>query len=217
MTISQVSAKIDLRLNKSASGDYDNIWSYSKQEAFYKATLEWVRRQVRGKNATQEGDEESLARIDDLQILLVRDSLRLKKKKEFYETESLPSDYLYFKRITPYCSKNTCSNVSITSYLSEEANVDLMRGVPSFEFEETFHVISGNKIRIYFSDFDIDKVEFVYFRKPIFYNFKQLDKVVEFKDDICELLIDEACKILASDIESVNQKNLTQERVETNN
>jgi len=50
MTLSQVSAKMDLRLNKGASGDYDNIWSYQKQEAFNKAVLEWVRRQKRGKN-----------------------------------------------------------------------------------------------------------------------------------------------------------------------
>ena len=52
MTIKTISAKIDSRLNKSASKDYDNIWNWQKVEAFNKGILEWVRRQKSGKNMT---------------------------------------------------------------------------------------------------------------------------------------------------------------------
>ena len=51
-----------------------------------------------------------------------------------------------------------------------------------------------------------------YYRKPKEYSFKKLNDVIEFKDDVCELLVDETCKIIASDIESLNQKGLAQER-----
>lgn len=44
MTIRQVSAKINTRLNKSASSDYDNLWSKVKEEAFNKAITDSVRR-----------------------------------------------------------------------------------------------------------------------------------------------------------------------------
>ena len=219
MTLSQISAKIDLRLNKGASADYDNLWSYVKQEAFNKAVNEWVRRQFHGNNIRQEGDEESTIRVDDLQILLKTDNLTIRDKGDFVQTGRFPTDYLYFKRLTPYVSKGSCSNVKIKSHLKEEANVDdLLPSLPSFDFEETFHTLIGNKAHIYHAkDFTVDKVELTYYRKPVFYNFKKLDTVVEFKDDICELLVDEACKIIASDIESLNAKALTESRVESNN
>lgn len=218
MTLSQVSAKMDLRLNKGASADYDNLWSYQKEEAFNKAVNEWVRRQKRGKNATQEGDEETVDRVDDLQLLLKTEVLTTRDKGLFNQTNKLPTDYLYFKRISPYVSKNSCKSVLIVSHLREEANVNDLITLPSFDFEETFHTIINNKIHIYHNkDFTIDKAELTYYRKPQVYSFKKLDTVVEFKDDVNEMIVDEACKILASDMESINQKNLAQERAESNN
>jgi hypothetical protein len=219
MTIADVSLSMNLRLNKGDTQDYDNLWKYHKANAFNKAVVEWTRRQFRGKNQTQEGDEESVARVDDLQVLLKSDGLTIKDRGLYIETGKLPSDYLYFKRITPYVSKGNCSNVRIKSYLREEANVDnLLNVIPSFNFEETFHTLKGNKINVYHNnDFTINKVELVYYRKPKTYDFSKLDDTIEFKDDVCEILVDEACKILASDIESFNQKGSAQERAENNN
>ena len=218
MTLRQASAKMDLRLNKSASGDYDNLWSYQKEEALTKAINEWVRRQINGKNQTQEGDEETRNRVDDLQILLKQDVLIARNKGLYSQTEKLPSDYLYYKRVTPIVSKETCENIAIKSHLREEANVDDLITLPSFEFEETFHTLINNKVHIYHNkQFTVNKVNITYYRKPKVYSFKKLDTVMEFKDDICDMLVDEACKIMASDIESSNQKILAQERVETNN
>lgn len=219
MTLSQVSAKIDIRLNKEASSDYDNLWPYVKQEAFNKAINEWVRRQVHGNNIKQEGDEETTMRVDDLQILLKTDNLTIRERGDFVQTNRLPSDYMFFKRLTPYVSKGACLNVKIKSHLKEEANVDdLLPSLPSFEFEETFHTLIANRAHIYHNkQFTVDKVELTYYRKPIFYEFRKLDTVVEFRDNICDILVDEACKIIASDIESLNAKALTESRVESNN
>lgn len=218
MTVRQVSAKMDLRLNKGASADYDNLWPYQKEEAFNKAVTEWVRRQKHGKNQTQEGDEETDMRVDDLQLLLKTDTLIARDKGLYSETEKIPLDYLYYKRITPIVSKGICENVQMKSHLREEANVDDLITMPSFDFEETFHTMINNKFHIYHNkDFKISKANLTYYRKPKVYSFKKLDTVLEFKDDVCELLVDESCKILSSDIESPNQKSLAQERVETNN
>jgi hypothetical protein len=220
ITVEQVATKIDLRLNKSASQDYDAIWMDVKEEAYNKATLEWVRRQIRGKNQTQEGDEESQSRVDDLQVLLKEEVLFGKMKKDFYETEKLPSNYLYFKRLTPVVTKGECKDLKITSHPEEEANVDILsHPIPSFKFEETFHTTMGNRFHIYHMDeFIVNKANLVYYELPKYVKFdrRYLNKTLQFKKDVCEMIIDEAVKILASDIESVNQKTLAQERVETN-
>lgn len=217
-TLSQVSAKMDLRLNKAASGDYDNIWSYHKEEAFNKAVTQWVRRQKHGKNITQEGDEETDMRVDDLQSLLKTETLGVKKKDLYSQTAKLPTDYLYYKRLTPIVTKGSCGKVTMKSHLREEANVDDLLTIPSFEFEETFHTIINNRAHVYHNNqFSIDSVLLTYYRNPKKYSFKKLSTVVEFKDDVVEQLVDEACKILAGDIESFNQRSIADESEKVNN
>ncbi len=61
--------KIKQRLNKLSSNDYDNIENWQFIEAFNKAQIEWVRRQLHGNNIYNVGDELSKRRVDDLQIL----------------------------------------------------------------------------------------------------------------------------------------------------
>ena len=220
MKISQISAKINLRLNKGASDDHDNLWNYVKSEAFNKAVNDWVRRQYHGNNQRQEGDEETTIRVDDLQFLLKPDYfIGFRDKGIYVETNKLPIDYLYYKRVSPLVSKGSCTGVKISSQLREEANVDkLLPSFPSFDFEETFHTLINNKIHLYHNkDFTVDKIQLVYYRKPKVYDFKKLDDVTEFKDDVAEIITDEACKIIASDIESLNQKALAQQRAEENN
>lgn len=219
MTIAQISTKIDLRLNKSASDDYDNIWNYVKTEAFNKAVNDWIRRQYHGNNQSQEGDEETVIRVDDLQFLLKSDFLTIRNKGIYVETNKLPTDYLYYKRVTPYVSKGACASIRIKSHLREEANVDeLLPSFPSFEFEETFHTLIGNKVHLYHNDeFSVDRLQLTYYRKPKVYDFKKLNDVTEFKDDVADIITDEACKIIASDIESLNQKALAEQRGEFNN
>ena len=108
----------------------------------------------------------------------------------------------------------------MTVYLSEEANVDLiMRDPlkrPDFEWGETYCTIQGNRIRIYKRDFNIINPLLTYYRKPREIEIEGCtdpytlvtsiaDIECEFKDDIVELLIDEACSIIAGDINDANQ------------
>lgn len=218
MTVADISTKINLRLNKGDSQDYDNLWNYHKEDAFNKGVLEWVRRQKRGKNQTQEGDEESDARVDDLQVLLKTDTITVRDRKFFAESNKLPSDYLYHKRVTPIVSKGNCKGVRIASQLREEGNVDELLPSCSFKFEDSFHTLRDNRIYQYHNgDFTVDRLEITYYRLPKMYDFTKLNSVIEFKNDVCELLVDEACKILSSDIESFNQSSMAEKRAEQNN
>ena len=185
-----------------------------------KAINEWVRRQLHGKNQTQEGDEESTIRVDDLQVLLKPSSLNSRNKGLFNQTDKLPIDYLHYKRVTPVVNKGKCSKIRIKSHLREEANVDDLNLLPSFKFEETFHTLMGNRINIYHNkDFNIDKVDIIYYKKPKVYEFSKprLNDNIEFKEDVCELLVDDACTIISSDLQDLNAKAILEARAEKNN
>ncbi len=222
-TTNDVLNKYKARLNKSDSSDYDNLWLYQVEETFNKGVYEWLRRQKRGKNLTQEGDEETRDRIDDLQPLIKEKIISVGHYPIYDDTVQFPADYLYFKRLTPLVSKGNCKRRRIKSYLREEANVDVLLSdwdsQPSFDFEETFHTLLGNKARIYHNgDFRVEEALLSYYQVPKFIKFsRNRPQPLQFKDDVNELMIDEGIKIMSSDIESINQKTLSDERIEKNN
>ena len=91
--------KFKQRLNKLASNDYDNIECWQIVEAFNKAQIEWCRRQLHGNNLFKEGDEQSKTLIDDLQELLETTPLQGIESDNVYVSNSLPDNYLSFKRV----------------------------------------------------------------------------------------------------------------------
>jgi hypothetical protein len=225
--------KLKQRLNKLASNDYDNIECWQIVEAFNKAQLEWVRRQLHGNNLYREGDEMSKRRIDDLQILLEETNLPGSQQDNYFESSSIPGNYMEYKRITAYATSECCPDPrSMTVYLSEEANVNLiMRDPlkrPDYEWGETFCTWLGNNVRVYRREFDITDVVLTYYRQPVNieiagcqnpYTVAQtlVDVTCEFKDDIVEVLLDEAASLIAGDIENFNQYQTNQQSAERNN
>lgn len=232
MLNSTLTIKIKQRLNKLDSQDFDNITCWQIVEAFNKAQVEWTRRQLHGINLTKEGDEGSTRRKDDLQILLETFDLNV-ADKEYYYTAPLPEDYLQWKRVDVITRKDCCDKRPMMVYLAEEGNLrELLRDKakqPSFEWGETFATLKGGNVNIYTNDeFDIDQADLVYYRQPIkiqiqgcvdpYTNLESTTEVEsEFKDDIIELIIDEAASILAGDIESGNQFSRGTEGAERNN
>lgn len=223
MNNTTIQLKIVERLNKLASNDYDNIECWLIIESFNKAQIEWVRRQLRGSNLFQDGDEMSRRRIDDLQRLLVPSSMPIVDRGIFYESvNELPSNYLEYKRIDVKAKHECCDDPRpMTVYLAEEDNrSQLLRDDlknPSFEWAETFSTLIANKARIFTNNsFELVDAELTYYRFPVYIEITgcvdpytgqgtTVDVQCEFKDDIIELLIDEAAAILAGDIESGNQ------------
>jgi hypothetical protein len=163
MTPQTALIKIRLRLNKLHSSDYDNIPDWVAMEAINKAAGEWVRRQIHGINQTQEGDEETRVKIDDLQYLLKPEKLGGVNKKDYFESKALPLDYMDYKSLYPIVTKGQCIKVPLHTTLVEEANVsDYLNDwamQPSFDWNQTFHTLVGNKIRVYTnSDFHVNEV-----------------------------------------------------------
>jgi len=220
MTNNLLRIKIQQRLNKLASFDYDNIECWQIAEAFNKAQQEWFRRQVHGINLRKENAEQSVASIDDLQKFVRTVELGGVNKDTFFATKTLPQDYAHFIRITAFADNDKCSNRTMTVYLAEEANADQLLGDalkgPSFEWAETFSTMQSDKLRIYHNKkFTIQKTQLAYYRKPAAIAFdgcinpsngqSSVNQECEFRDDVTELMIDEAAAILAGDMESFNQ------------
>lgn len=215
-----VRVKIYERLNKLASFDYDNIECWQIAEAFNKAQREWFRRQVHGFNQRQESPEQSMISIDDLQKFVRSVELLGTNKKMYFDTLPTPSEYAHFIRITAYADKEPCKNREITVYMAEEANVDVLltdvlKG-PDYDWAETFATMHDNKFSIYTNDkFSITKAVLHYYKKPLDISFDGCidpstglpsgNVECEFRDDVTEIIIDEAAAILAGDIESFNQ------------
>jgi hypothetical protein len=234
MQNSAILIKVKQRLNKLASNDYDNIEDWQIVEAFNKGQVDWCRRNLHGSNIKQEGDEQSTRRIDDLQVLLTTSSLVMNNKQTYYESANFPTDYLQFKRISSNAISDCCSTPKrMVVYLGEQANVDqLLRDKnkqPNFEWGETFATISSNALQVYTNgEFTPVGVVLHYYRQPIHIEIAgtidpytglpvTVDVNSEFKDDLVELFVDEAVKIIAGDIESMNQYQRMSQSTEQNN
>ena len=232
MLNSTITIKLKQRLNKLDSQDYDNIECWQVVEAFNKAQVEWTRRQLHGINLTKEGDEGSTRRKDDLHVLLVTQNLNAVDAGIYYDG-NVPADYLQWKRVDVFAKKDCCDKRRMTVYLAEEGNLNqLLRDKakqPNFEWAETFATLKGNKVNVYTNnEFEIDSAFLIYYRQPVkiqvqgcvdpYTNVQSTQEVLcEFKDDIIELIIDEAASILAGDIESGNQFSRGTEGAERNN
>ena len=233
MLNSTITIKMKQRLNKLDSQDYDNILCWQVVESFNKAQVEWSRRQLHGINLVKEGDEQSTRRKDDLQVLLDKTTITNLTDKGDYSFLNLPGDYFQWKRIDVFAQKDCCDKRRMVIYLAEEGNVSLLLRdklkQPSFEWGETFATLINNDINIYTNgEFNIPEAELTYYRQPRKIQIQDcvdpytgiistLNIECEFKDDIIELIIDEAVSILAGDIESGNQFSRTQESAERSN
>lgn len=232
MLNSTIVIKIKQRINKLDSQDYDNITCWQIVEAFNKAQVEWSRRQLHGINLVKEGDEQSTRRKDDLQILLSTIELNI-TDKDYYYFGKLPEEYLQWKRVDVYAQKDCCNKRAMTVYLAEEGNLRILlrdkAKQPNFEWGETFATLIDGNVNIYTNgEFNIEKTDLIYYRQPRKIQIEgcsdpytntqsTINVLCEFKDDIIELIIDEAVSILAGDIESGNQFSRGTETAERNN
>lgn len=233
MLNSTIIIKVKQRINKLDSKDYDNIETWMIIEAFNKGQVEWCRRQIVGTNLLKQGDEQSRRRVDDLQVLLTPAPLVLTPKPLYYEAV-LPTDYFEYKKLDAEAITKDCdTGRPLIIYQGEEVNVPILlrdeNKKPSFEWGETFATLVNNTFRIYTNDeFTLNSADVLYYRQPVYIQIagvsdpytnlvSTVDVPCEFKDDVVELLIDECAGIIAGDIESINQKQINEGRVEKNN
>lgn len=224
--------KIKQRLNKLASLDYDNIECWQIAEAFNKAQIEWVRRQLQGNNLRKQGDESTIMLIDDLQTLLTEVPMTGTNQDLHFETTTLPSNYLHFKSLVIDSRTECCPDAMMSCYLVAVADVSSLLSdpfrKPSADWGETFVTMQGNRLRIYHNDeFQVINPRLTFYRFPIPVSFLNCVNPAtgavtanvesELKDDIVEMIIDEAASILAGDTELFNQYQRAKTNAQTNN
>lgn len=233
MKNSVIKVKVKQRMNKLASNDYDNIMDWQIVEAFNKGMVDWCRRQIQGTNLTKTGNESTVRRVDDLQVLITTLPMQFGKKDGYYASNSFPKEYFQWKRISAKMKADCCDSRPAMIYLAEEGNVDeLLRDVnknPNFQWAETFCTLGNNVVKIYTDNkFELEDIVLTYYRQPRriqilgtvnpYTTEPSLEEVeCEFKDDIIEVLIDECVKIITGDIESITANQLAGQSVEQNN
>lgn len=217
------SRRIDDGLEKQATSANGNFTPSHKEDAVNKVLSDWIRRQMQGINLLKASQEETTMKIDDLQILLVEKSLNVRKGKLSVDSDTIPSNYRYYNKLSVYASKGNCSNVLIPSIFVENGNVDEYLSdatfSPSFEFEQCFHVLLNDKFRIFTgNNFEVDRALLSYYRNPLNISFQKehLKEEWEWKEDVAELIIDEAIKYLAGNIEHLNAYQTTDKRLQEN-
>jgi hypothetical protein len=235
MKIDYIIKRIQEKLNKLDSKDYDNIQKNIIITAYNESRLDWLRRNLIGTNSQKHGDEGSKRRMEDFtQILKLPQDIVLSKKDGYYISQKLPDDYFAFKRLEFDAKSNCCDGtLKMICYLVGESNVDIyLRDSdlqPNFEWGETFATMVDNRLKVYTNNsFTIENPKLTYYRFPIIvekngvYSLEKeiistTDVGCEFKKDLVTLFIDETVSSIAGDIESVSQYQIKQNKVETNN
>ena len=208
--------KVQQRLNKLSSSDYENIECWQIVEAFNKVQLDWTRRNLRGNNGRKAGDEHYTFSIDDFQCLLKQIPLTGTNKPNYFLTNNWPADFIKFKRVSTQAQTECCPARSMTVYEAEEQNSDILLGddntEPNFEWGETFCTRIGNAIRIYTAGkFAIVNPTLTYYREPKPISIADCvdqngnataDSPCEFKNDIAEVLVAGCVALLAGDYDN---------------
>lgn len=223
-----IALKIKYRLNKVDTNDDENLPIVNIVEAYNKAQVSVQSRLANKNNIYKTGLESSKERIDDLDILINPEPLTLPitKKNGYYVSDTLPDNYFRHIRITCEASNTKCSSKEMFIYLQEESNLNtLLRNEnvnPNFEWAETICTIAGNRIKVFFDDFEIKNLYFTYMRKANNIDIPGYEKEdgspstlinPELSDTVIEMCIDEACRILSGDMgnqfsNQISQQNL---------
>jgi len=230
ITSLDIALKVKYRLNKVDTQDDENISVYNIVEAFNKAQLNVVNRLYGKNNNYKSGIESTRKRVDDLKILLnpAPKILSVTKKEGYYLSEALPKDYFHLVRTTCLASIKDCSKKEMFIYLQEESNLNtLLRNEhtnPSFEWGETIGTIAGDNIKVFTLDkFEISKIFLTYLKRPRAIDIpgylkqdgqpsSQIDP--EMPDDIIEMCIDEAVRILSGDMQNQFSNQISQQNLQ---
>lgn len=226
---------IDLKLNKQATNEHQNIPLEDKIIALNQAQIQLIKQKVDINNVYRLGIDAFKKRYDDLQLLITEKSVALVDKNtethKFSGTIStMNPKYMFYVDGFILANKGKCQNRPLYLRLVKHAdlwmwlNNSLLR--PSFEYEETIGTISSDEFEVYTDgSFTPTEVKITYIRYP-----NKIDKsgYIDFDgsastDVDCELseylmdeLVDLAVKELAMNTANNNAVQYTQDRIMNN-
>lgn len=178
ISVEQLLYKIDLKLNKVASGKFQNISTPDKILALNEAQIRLIKQKINLNNLYQAGFDAFKSRYEDLQVLVVPyEELEPKKTKESLTSyqvslDSLKKEYFLPVDILVLADKGVCKNriLNIPRITRHSELVSMLNNPhfqPSFLYQETIGIISSNKLIVYTKDdFIPRKVQISYLRYP---------------------------------------------------
>lgn len=222
----QLLYKLDMRLNKKASTDQQEIPLEDKILALNEAQLKLIKRKLNSNNIYGLGFEAFSKRYEDLQKLVVPfEQLTVTKTTSGYSgylgsVTSLTHKYMIPLEMFAICSRGSCTNRTVViTRIVKHGDLGLLlynsNYSPSFEYQETIATVSSDNITVYTNgEFDVNQLSLSYIRYP-----QSIDKSGYFKfdgtassDSDCELaeyledeLLDLATLELAMDTENTPQ------------
>jgi hypothetical protein len=107
-------------------------------------------------------------------LLILEAPLTQDVVKDTHTLFNLPTNYFELSNLHVFAKKGKCSNQKVLAFEVKgedlEELLDDDSNKPSFEDRETFYLTTSNKVGVYKSDFEIEKVNLSYYRYP-----KQVD------------------------------------------
>lgn len=166
--------KIDLKLNKVASGNHQDIPLPDKILILNEAQIRLLKKKVNINNLYQSGFDSFRSRYQDLQNLVVPyETVVPTKTTEVYPSYSTKvKDNFYLPvDIIAIASKDSCKEriINVPRLVKHSDLSTLMNNShfnPSFDFQETLAVMSSDNIIVYSGDFAIDELKISYLRYP---------------------------------------------------
>lgn len=169
---------LDMKLNKKASLEHQSIPQEDKLIALNEAQISLMKQKIDINNIYGLGIDSFKKRYQDLQNLIVQfESLPTTPDSSDYpafQADLTTTTEPYFLPLDAYvlCSKGNCKNhlVTISKPIKHGDLTTLMYNnhySPSFEWQETFSVISGDKYIVYTDGtFNVDSLHLTYIRYP---------------------------------------------------
>lgn len=171
--------KLDLRLNKKSSTEHQSIPIEDKILALNEAQIILVKSKLNANNLYNAGLDAFKKRYEDLQALVVPfEELAVTKTTEIYPSykanlNSLSKPYFLPLETIASCTKGSCTERPLYIFdILKHGDLQIMMNnnnyKPSFEYQETFAIISSEEMYIYTDGtFTVDNIKITYLRYPI--------------------------------------------------
>lgn len=232
--------KIDLRLNKLATNEHQEIPVENKIFALNSAQIKLLKLKLDENNVYKAGFDSFKKRYEDLQVLIEPfqpHPLELKLtdpqlNKWSADITTLTPKYMFYVDSYVMANKGVCNDhvVYVNKDLTKHADITVILANnnvnPSFEYQETFCTISSNNYEVYTDgSFDFTKAYISYMRYPKKIDFAgyidqdnnpSVTQDSELPDYLEDELVDFAIQELAMSTENASAAQSSQQRILTN-
>lgn len=162
MQINEVYISFVNMVNSNATNNNLSVDKFRFVTLFNSTAIRYVQWMLEKRN------DDSIRNISNL--LILDKQLQPDVLTDTISTFVLPKDYFEFANLSLVASKGNCSGKKISTFEAKSEDVEELladeSNKPSFEWRETFYLLSENKVAAYKTDFNIDKAFLSYYKYP---------------------------------------------------